>query len=818
MIDYEGLGVFYLGGLREPGGGGPGGPLLYDAKDLVTHAVCVGMTGSGKTGLCIALLEEAALDGIPALVIDPKGDLGNLLLTFPDLRPDDFAPWVDEDGARREGLDVAAYAAREAARWREGLAAWGQDPGRLRRLRDAADFTIYTPGSEAGLPVSILASFAAPPAAARDDPDLFQERVATTTASLLGLLKIDADPIRSREHILIANLLDHAWRRGLDLDLGGLIRFIQTPPLDRLGVLELEAFFPAKDRFDLALRLNSLLAAPGFQSWLAGEPLDPQRLLHGPAGKPRVAIFSIAHLADAERMFFVSLLLNQVLGWMRAQPGTTSLRAILYMDEIFGYIPPVAEPPSKRLFLTLLKQARAFGLGLVLSTQNPVDLDYKGLSNAGTWFVGRLQTERDKERVLEGLIGASGGRLERAALDRTLAELGKRRFLMHDVHEDAPVVFESRWALSYLCGPLTRQQIRLLMRDRAAETAAAPAPAASPPAAAPAPAVSPPPAAPAPAAAQSGLPVLPPEIPQVFLPLGVAAPEVVYAPALLGLARIEFASRRDRQSILTQELALLLPLAPGRPPLDWREAAETRLAERDLAAEPRAAAASFLPLPPEASLPASYRRWQAELADWLYRNRSCDLFESRGLGLTSEPGESERDFRVRLAQRAREERDRAVEELRRRHAGKAASLEERLRLARQRLDRERGQAAERKLETAMSIGATVFAVLAGRRRVSSSTLGRATRGVRGVGRSAREAQDVERAQETVEVLARDLDTLPAELAAETKRLSHRYDPQAEPLATRSLRPRRADVVVRRLALAWAPHRREPSGALVPAWT
>src|SRR5215213_8583084 len=472
---FEKLGVFYLGRTKSDEN-----LLLYDSKDLVTHAVCVGMTGSGKTGLCITVLEEAAIDGIPAIIIDPKGDLCNLLLTFPDLSPQDFKPWVEE------GVD----AAQQATLWKEGLAKWGQDGERIKRLRDAADFRIYTPGSNAGLPVSILKSFAAPPETIRQDNESLAERINTTVTSLLGLIGIDADPIRSREHILLSYILNQDWSAGRDLDLAGLIQKIQSPSITKIGVMDLDSFFPANDRFQLAMALNHLLASPSFASWMEGDPLDIQKILYTEKGKPRLAIFSIAHLADAERMFFVSLLLNQVLGWMRAQSGTTSLRAILYMDEIFGYFPPVANPPSKLPLLTLLKQGRAFGLGVVLATQNPVDLDYKGLANTGTWFIGRLQTERDKARVLEGLEGIASGtgqKFDKQAMEQLLAGLDKRVFLLNNVHDDVPEVFETRWALSYLRGPLTRTQIKLLMDPLKATATSSPAATAST-AAAPAPA------------------------------------------------------------------------------------------------------------------------------------------------------------------------------------------------------------------------------------------------------------------------------------------------------------------------------------------
>src|SRR5690349_6984822 len=480
MQDFEKLGAFYLGRPFDLQQKKPKeGLLLYDSKDLVTHAVCVGMTGSGKTGLCIALLEEAAIDSIPAIIIDPKGDLGNLLLTFPNLAPEDFQPWLNE------GED----AAQQAQLWKDGLAKWGEDGERIKRLRDAADFRIYTPGSNAGFPVSILKSFDAPNETIREDNELLGERINTTVTSLLGLIGITADPLRSREHILISNILSQAWANGKSLDIGGLIQQIQSPSMTKVGVMDLDSFFPAPDRLELAMALNHLLASPSFASWMEGEPLDVQQLLHTPSGKPRLSIFSIAHLGDAERMFFVSLLLNQVLGWMRTQSGTTSLRAILYMDEIFGYFPPVANPPSKLPLMTLLKQGRAFGLGVVLATQNPVDLDYKGLANAGTWFIGRLQTERDKARVLEGLEGIAAGTgqaFDKQGMEQLLAGLSNRIFLLNNVHDDAPEVFETRWALSYLRGPLTRAQIKLLMDPlkKTAPTAAtvsSPAPVASAP-------------------------------------------------------------------------------------------------------------------------------------------------------------------------------------------------------------------------------------------------------------------------------------------------------------------------------------------------
>jgi len=794
MQEFEKLGVFYLGKTKD-------GLLLYDSKDLVTHAVCVGMTGSGKTGLCITLLEEAAIDGIPAIIIDPKGDLSNLLLTFPNLAPQDFAPWVEERDA-----------AQEATTWKEGLAKWGEDGERIQRLRDAADFRIYTPGSNAGFPVSILKSFVAPPESIRQDSEALAERINTTVTSLLGLVGVDADPVRSREHILLSNILSQEWSAGKDLDVGGLIQKVQTPSITKIGVMDLDSFYPAQDRFQLAMALNNLLASPSFATWMEGEPLDVHQFLYTPSGKPRLSIFSIAHLADAERMFFVSLLLNQVLGWMRTQSGTTSLRAIVYMDEIFGYFPPVANPPSKLPLLTLLKQARAFGVGVVLATQNPVDLDYKGLANAGTWFIGRLQTERDKARVLEGLEGiatGTGQKFDKQAMEQLLAGLDNRIFLMNNVHDDAPELFETRWAMSYLRGPLTRAQIKLLMDP--VKSAAPPVTTTMTPAA---PTTAPAPVATAPAKSERA--VLAPEITQYYIPVrssGSANATLTYHPTLLGAAEIHYSNSKTIE--LTQQLLLLAAFADGPVSLDWDQATPLDLPLADLEAEPQSGA-QFTDVPAEAAKAKSYATWRKDLASWVYRNQRLELFESPTLDVASNPGESERDFRVRLQQLAREHRDEAVENLRRKYAPKFEQLEERKRRAEQAVEREAEQAKGQKMQTAISVGATLLSSFLGRKRASLSTLGRATTAARGVSRSMKESQDVDRAQDNVAVVTQKLADLEAEFQAETAALERSLDPQTEQLDKVSLKPTKANIAVKLVTLAWAPYWHEGE-EIKPAW-
>ncbi len=827
MEDFEKLGAFYLGrpyDLKKKKSGK--GIVLYDSKDLVTHAVCVGMTGSGKTGLCIALLEEAAIDGIPSIVIDPKGDLANLMLTFPNLSPDDFASWINEEDAQKKNLSPADYAASQAETWKNGLADWGEDVARIQKLRDSADFRIYTPGSNAGFQVSILKSFAAPPASIREDNELMTERVNTTVTSLLGLLGIDADPIKSREHILISNILNSSWSAGRDLDIAALIQQIQSPPMTKIGVLDLESFFPANDRFQLAMSLNNLLAAPGFAAWMEGEALDIQQILHTGEGKPRVAIFSIAHLSDAERMFFVSLLLNQVLGWMRTQSGTTSLRAILYMDEIFGYFPPVANPPSKLPLLTLLKQGRAFGLGVVLVTQNPVDLDYKGLSNTGTWFIGRLQTERDKARVLEGLEGIAAGtgqKFDRASMEQTLAGLSNRIFLLNNTHEDAPEIFESRWAMSYLRGPLTRAQIKTLMEPIKAQAgtampmaaaAVANAPAVSAPAMATASAPTPSPTT-STATAGGQRPVLPPEVSQYFIPVrGSGNGKLTYQPKLLGVAEIHYSDAKNVD--LAQKLTVLAEISDGPITVNWDESSNVDLPAEDLESTP-GDGAQFGSLPSAGNKAKNYDTWKKDFSAWLYRNQKLELFESPDLDLVSNPGESERDFRVRLQQLGREKRDEAVEKLRQKYAPKMAALDEKKRRAEQAVARESEQASSQKIQTAISFGATLLSSFMGRKALSFSTLGRATTAARGVSRSVKESGDVGRAEDTVEAIDQQIADLDAQLKAETEGIQQSADPQTAQLETVSLKPKKSNIAVQVLTLAWAPYWQDEQGQVTSAW-
>jgi hypothetical protein len=802
MNEFEKLGAFYLGKeydmasrkRRE-------GLLLYDSKDLTTHGVIIGMTGSGKTGLGIALLEEALIDNIPIIAIDPKGDLTNLVLNFPQLRAQDLRPWVNEQDALNAGLTPEQFAAKQADLWRKGLVGWGQDPERIA----------YTPGSSAGLPVSVLRSFAPPPAHVGQDMDLLRERIQTTATSLLALLGMEADPITSREHILISNILESVWAEGRALDLAGLIRAIQAPPFDRIGVMDLDSFYPAKERFKLAMRLNNLLAAPGFEAWLEGDPLNINRMLFTEDGKPKASIFTISHLSDAERMFFVSMLLNEILAWMRTQAGTSSLRAILYMDEIFGYFPPVKNPPSKAPLLTLLKQARAFGLGVVLSTQNPVDLDYKGLSNTGSWFIGRLQTDRDKERVLAGLEGAAAGSgFDRGRMEEVLAGLGKRVFLLNNVHENAPVTFETRWVLSYLRGPLTREQIKILMADK--KSAAAPAPAVSPqPAVASAAG-----GAGAPAASSAGEPpVVAPGINIMYLAASGAGQGLMYYPAVAGWLDVYYSSVKYKVDV-TRKLAVAALLEDGPVTVDWDQAEEIGLSSDDLQTSPLPGA-NYAELPSAAEKARSYNKWNKDLLRWIRQNRPLTLYRSKRFKLTSGPEESRGEFLSRVTQAAREKRDLEVEKLRRKYSSKFNTLQNRLMRAEQAIQREQEQAKTKKMETMVSFGTAILGAFLGRKTVSARSATRFGTAVKSAGRMRKERLDVARARETAAAVKHEMDELDERLQSDIDSLDAIFDPADEELEEVTVKPQSTNIRLEVFGLTWMPYRKDAGGRLTPDW-
>lgn len=802
--DYEKLGSFYLGRDYDLKKSELKNELtLYDSKDLVTHGVVLGMTGSGKTGLCLSILEEAAMDNIPAIIIDPKGDIANLMLTFPEFKGSDFRPWINEDDALKKGATPDEYAEKTASMWKEGIGSWGQSPERVQQFRDKVDINIFTPGSKAGIPVSILSSLDVPPFEVLDDGELLGDRIESTVSSLLSLIGVDADPIQSPEAILLGTLFNHCWQNGENLNLETIIRHLQKPPFDKVGVIDVESFMDAKTRQKLALKFNALLASPGFATWMQGPALDIDTMMHAPDGKPRISIFSIAHLSDAERMFFVSLLLNQMLGWMRTQSGTTSLRALLYMDEIYGFLPPTQNPPSKKPLMTMLKQGRAFGLGCLLATQNPVDLDYKALSNIGTWWLGRLQTERDKARVLDGLEGAAAsqdGRFDRRSMEELLAGLDSRVFLMNNVHADAPTLFHVRWVMSYLCGPLTRRKIKTLMDPKRDQfTSASSQQNSGKPSGNPM-------AMPgnSPKVETGNRPIVGNGVTEYFVPFAREADDITYHPALLREAKVHFSS--SKRGIDGSRL-IRFTNAMNDQGIDWDHNISCPHPIKALDEKPRKGC-GYEELPGFAMNSNNYTQVKKDFADYIYRNERVEIFHYPLFKAYSKLGESEGTFRGRLAQQAREIRDATVEKLRDKYEGKIKTKVGQRERAEHTLAREEAESSSAAWQTGAKIlGGLLGGLFGGRRSSSSATLNSATR-------AYKQRSDVKIAERKIETIQDDINDLQTELEEEIKQLDTQFDPTTVALENIAIKPYKKDINVTSACLIWLPYDRDEQ----PMWT
>ena len=783
--DYEKLGAFYLGRDYDPEAGALLDELtLYDSRDLVTHGVVLGMTGSGKTGLCMALLEEAAMDGVPAVVIDPKGDIANLMLTFPELSAEEFRPWMAPEDAQKKGLSQDELAERTAETWRKGLADWGQGADRVEKLRSQVEINVFTPGSEAGIPVSVLSSLEVPPFEVMDDGAALAERIESTVNSLLTLVGEKEVDAQGSEAVFLSTLFQTCWRRDEGLDLKSLIRYIQKPPFDTIGVLDLDSILSATARGKLAVRFNNVLASPGFQTWLKGPPLDIETMLHTETGKPRISVFSIAHLSDEQRMFFVSLLLNQMVGWMRTQSGTQSLRALLYMDEIYGFLPPIGNPASKVPLMTILKQGRAFGLGALLATQNPVDLDYKALSNIGTWWLGRLQTEQDQARVMDGLDSAAGSEgLDRGEMEKLLAGLKSRVFLMHNVHDDGPVMFHVRWVMSYLRGPLTRRQIKTLMdplRDRFLGKTSD---------------VSRNPMVQVAQTEKRGRPAVGSGVDEFFEQMEGEAEEVVYCPALLQEAKVTFRHRKSGMegSRIVREVRPMNERGLSRD-----ETLDISTPLKALDREPEEGI-GFAELPGFAMNQKNYSEASKAFVGELYRTARLELMFSQDFGAYSQFGESEGDFRARLGLRARELRDEAVDELRKKFASKLATKERMILRAENRVEREQDQASAATMQAAGSVfGSLLSGLFGGRKRRLS---------MRSATRAVQQRRDVGRAEKVAEALRDELADLEAELQDEIEEVSAGYDPLLTELEKVEVKPYKKDIKLAACGLLWVPEQR-----------
>ncbi len=777
-------------------------PVIYDARDLTTHAVCVGMTGSGKTGLCIGLLEEAAIDQVPAIIIDPKGDMTNLLLQFENLSPKEFEKWINPDDASRKGMSVTDYAQKTAETWRNGLAGWGEDEERIKLLKESVDYTIYTPGSDSGVPINILGSFAAPQVDFDSDTEMLRERIQGTVAALLGMVESKEDPVRSREGILLAMLFEHHWRKNEDLDLTKIIMGIQKPPFTKIGVFDIDTFFPEKDRFDLAMEFNTLVASPQFQYWLQGEALDIDKLYFTPEGKVRHSIMYIAHLSDSERMFFVTLLLNSLITWMRRQSGTTSLRSLLYFDEIFGYFPPTAQPPSKKPLLTILKQARAFGVGAVLVTQNPVDIDYKGLSNAGTWFIGKLQTERDKARVLQGLEGAiaEAGSSIKTDFGKLISSLGSRVFLLHNVHEDEPVVMHTRWVMSYLRGPLTRPQVKELMKEKKALRASNSKSTSS-------------------SSTVGNIdikktsahpPSLDSGIQQMFFPVWKSASE---ASSEIGKGDLEliyegygfacgdvrfYDAKRGLDEV--KSLAFLTPPPDDFGRIEWDKVQSIKNWEKKLIQKPDhpdSVDVSFADTPESMNTLKEVKAVEKEFSDYLYQSQSMPILAHEKFEIYQVPNEGKESFHSKITQAAREKRDEEIDDIQNRYEEKFDKIKDRIRDEEQDLYEHEAEMKDRRTAEIIGVAETIFSVFKGRRR-SFSTAATKSRMRR------KAAQKMEATRIDLEELHDDYRDLEKELQEKIQEVKERWEAVSADITVHEVKPRRADVKVDQVMLVWQP--------------
>ncbi|MBA3238270.1 MAG: ATP-binding protein [Parachlamydiaceae bacterium] len=785
MTNFEKAGSFYLGQiLLDAKEKKKNDLLLYDAKNLTTHAVCLGMTGSGKTGLCIALLEEAGLDQIPAIIIDPKGDVGNLLLTFPNLAPEDFRPWIDEQEARRKNLSPDEFAKEVAESWREGLASSGEDAKRIQTLLDSVEMVIYTPGNTAGVPISILNSFAAPLKEELEDQGAIRDQVLTLASSLLALIGIDADPVKSREHIMISTLIDQAWSKGENLDISTLIQLILKPPFSKIGALDIDTFFPLKDRRELSIRLNGLLASPSFQAWMEGEPLDIKQLLRTPEGKPKFSIFSIAHLSDAERMFFVTLLLNEILTWMRRESGTSSLKALLYMDEIFGYFPPVSMPPSKLPMLTLLKQARAYGLGVVLATQNPVDLDYKGLSNCGTWFIGKLQTSRDKARVTEGLKIASNGEVDTETLDTMLSNLAPRSFILRSIYEKEPIVFKSRWALSYLRGPMTLAQIKLFKKKPAITKKSKNSDDISKN-----------------DSSSTNKPIIPFGIPEFFLNGPNSEKAVTYSGKIVGVGKLHFVNAKHNVDEWQPICWIGSPNDDGESVL-WEEGGNDPTLQQKLNKE-YSSKSQFEEIPSGLLQVKNYAIFKKSLEGFLYQNQELTIQIVPELNLFSKADENDADFHSRMIQVLRANADEKVEKLRDKYADKVAMVTKKLRVAEEKASKKQSRAIWQKFETFISFFSSLLGAFFGR-GFTKGTITQTGNSIKRASKIGQGNQEAAQAEEDVKTYKDQIDELQEQMQQEIKAI---YGPNAvDNLKVEKviISPRKSDISIEKIALLWVP--------------
>lgn len=780
-FDYEKLKLFYIGKEKIDDNFVP---LVYKNKDLLTHAAIIGMTGSGKTGLGISLLEEAAIDNIPSIIIDPKGDMTNLLLTFPSLQGSDFEPWIEEQDASNNGLSVKEFAQNTANLWKNGLERDFQNASRIEKLKNCADFTIYTPGSDAGVQISILSSFKAPNKEVIEDNDLLVSLVNSTVSSILSLIEEKSDTT-SKESILISSIFMNYFKENKDLTLEELITLIVTPPFSKIGVFDLETFFAQSERLKLALKLNNIIANPSFKTWIEGETLDISNLLYDETGKAKVSIFSIAHLNDSQRMFFVTLLLNQMVAWMRRQEGTTSLKALLYMDEIFGYFPPNSNPPSKQPMLTLLKQARSFGIGIILSTQNPVDIDYKGLANIGTWFIGRLQTKQDKEKVIDGLSSANEGNLNKDEVMNLISNLEKRNFILKNINEDGIKIFETRWALSYLKGPISKDGIKKLMSEKK----------------------------------KQNIPTQKIEnekqTTQINIEKGIPKPIItsnlteryLYSsqnsayylqPYLICSCDVHYIDA-PKNIDFEEKISYKIYLDENMKNIDFEEKEELGNNSFEEKEKPNS---FYYELPSFIQKEKDLKVIEKDFTDYIYRNSKLTLYKNEFLKITSKQTESLNDFKIRLQDRLNEKIDFEVEKLKVKFVKENDSIETKLSKLYEKLQKEELQATSTTTDAIISIGTSLLGAFFGNSVINKTNIGKVATSAKGASKILKERNDVKQVENEILELQQQKEALKTLLENEIEKINLANQSSNFPIEEIFIKPKRSDIYNTKLALLW----------------
>ncbi|MFW3382933.1 ATP-binding protein [Aliarcobacter butzleri] len=780
-FDYEKLKLFYIGKEKIDDNFVP---LVYKNKDLLTHAAIIGMTGSGKTGLGISLLEEAAIDNIPSIIIDPKGDMTNLLLTFPSLQGSDFEPWIEEQDASNNGLSVKEFAQNTANLWKNGLERDFQNASRIEKLKNCADFTIYTPGSDAGVQISILSSFKAPNKEVIEDNDLLVSLVNSTVSSILSLIEEKSDTT-SKESILISSIFMNYFKENKDLTLEELITLIVTPPFSKIGVFDLETFFAQSERLKLALKLNNIIANPSFKTWIEGETLDISNLLYDETGKAKVSIFSIAHLNDSQRMFFVTLLLNQMVAWMRRQEGTTSLKALLYMDEIFGYFPPNSNPPSKQPMLTLLKQARSFGIGIILSTQNPVDIDYKGLANIGTWFIGRLQTKQDKEKVIDGLSSANEGNLNKDEVMNLISNLEKRNFILKNINEDGIKIFETRWALSYLKGPISKDGIKKLMSEKKKQNIST-------------------------QKIENEN-----QTTQINIEKGIPKPIItsnltekyLYSsqnsayylqPYLICSCDVHYIDA-PKNIDFEEKISYKIYLDENMENIDFEEKEELGNNSFEEKEKPNS---FYYELPSFVQKEKDLKVIEKDFTDYIYRNSKLTLYKNEFLKITSKQTESLNDFKIRLQDRLNEKIDLEVEKLKIKFVKENDSIEIKLSKLYEKLQKEEIQATSTTTDTIISIGTSLLGAFFGNSVINKTNIGKVATSAKGASKILKERNDVKQVENEILELQQQKEVLKTLLENEIEKINLANQSSNFPIEEIFIKPKRSDIYNTKLALLW----------------